>query len=165
MIRLRDYEEHDCGRLVYLADNKNVSRYLIDTFPYPYTWEYAIWWVRVGCKSGGSLNQVIEYRGEFAGGIGLTPQHGWKRHTAEIGYWLGEPYWGKGIASEALNLFCGFVFSEMQFRKLFAQVMASNASSIRVLEKCGFEQEGILKSEVIKDGQYFDMHHFGKYRI
>lgn len=162
MIRLRDYSEADTDRLVELANNENVSRYLIYTFPYPYTKQDAIEWIKTGSKANNSVTKIIEYRGKFVGSVGITPQTGWKDHSAEIGYWVGEDYWGKGIATEALRVMSDFAFAVLKFRKLFAPVLGPNKGSMRVLEKCGYELEGIFKQEVFKHGQYYDGYYFAK---
>ena len=103
MIRLRPYSLADISRLATLANNKNVSRYLTDTFPYPYTEEDAAWWVNTGAQENNAVTRAIEFNDAFVGSVGIQPQSGWKAHSAEIGYWVGEPYWGKGIATEALR--------------------------------------------------------------
>ena len=163
MIRFRNYANSDIERLVTLANNKNVSRYLVYTFPYPYTRTDAEWWIETGSTENGAITKAIEYDGQLVGSIGFQPQTGWKAHTAEIGYWLGEPYWGKGIASEALRMMTEIAIEDFDYRKLFAPVLAPNRASMRVLEKGGYRLEGILKDEVQKDGQFFDIHHFAKY--
>ena len=162
-IRLRDYERTDVDRLVCLANNKNVSRYLVDTFPYPYTRKDAEWWTETGCHASGAVTKVIEYKQEFVGSIGITPQSGWKKHMAEIGYWIAEDYWGKGIAPVALAAMTEIAFGTFKYKKLFAPVLAPNNASMRVLEKCGYSVEGLLKHEVFKDGRYFDVYHYAKY--
>jgi [ribosomal protein S5]-alanine N-acetyltransferase len=161
MISLRDYTSTDVERLLELANNKLVSRYLVDTFPYPYTRADAAWWINIGSKEKGVTTKVIEHHGEFVGSVGIKAQSGWRQHVAEIGYWLGEPYWGKGITTSALQEMTNCAFS-LGYRKLYAPVLATNAASMRVLEKCGYRLEGILKSEVLKNGQYFDIHHYAK---
>lgn len=165
MIKFRDYLATDADRLVELANNEKVSRYLIYTFPYPYTRQNAQWWIETGANANNAVTKVIEFHGEFIGSIGITPQTGWKEHTAEIGYWLGERYWGNGIATEALQLMTHMVFSDMNYKKLFAGVLGANRASIRVLEKCGYVLEGVFKQDVFKGGQYHDIHHYAKHRI
>ncbi len=147
---------------MHLANNKNISRYLIDSFPYPYTKKDADWFLETGSSANASVTKVIQYQGEFVGIIGITPQTGWKKHIAEIGYWIGEPYWGKGITAEALKMMSNFAFSELKHKKLFAPVLAPNKKSMRVLEKCDYILEGVLKQEVFKDGHYFDVYHYSK---
>ena len=164
MIALREYTDSDLDRLVKLADNENVSRYLVYTFPYPYTKEDAAWWIGIGSRHNGAITRVIEYQGVFVGSVGITPQTGWREHLGEIGYWLGEDYWGQGIATAALAQMTDYGFSHRHFRKLFAPALAPNVASMRVLEKCGYQREGILKDEVQKSGRYFDSHHFARYR-
>ncbi|MBI3773054.1 MAG: GNAT family N-acetyltransferase [Gammaproteobacteria bacterium] len=163
MITLRDYAITDADRLVDLANNENVSRYLIYTFPYPYTKQEATWWIETGSKANNSVTKVIEYRGDFVGTIGITPQTGWKSHSAEIGYWLGEEYWGKGIATEAIRIMSDLAFSDMNYKKLFAPVLGPNKTSMRTLEKNGYVLEGVFKDEAFKSGQYFDVSYYAKY--
>ena len=165
MITLRDYEKSDTARLVLLANNKKVSKYLVDTFPYPYTQQDAEWWIETGSKANGAITKVIQTNGEFVGSVGIRPQLGWKKHGAEIGYWLGEDYWGQGIAAEAVRIMTDHATSRLNYKKVFAPVFHPNKASMRVLEKCGYELEGILKYEVFKDGQYFDLYHYAKYGV
>ena len=162
MITLRDYQKSDAPRLVLLANNKSVSRYLGYTFPYPYTEQDADWWLETGSKANNIVTKVIEYNGEFVGSIGITSQIGWRNHVAEIGYWLGEEYWGKGIASESLRIMTDYATSFLNYKKLFAPVLKPNKASMRVLEKCGYELEGILKQEIFKDGKFFDVYHYAR---
>lgn len=161
-IRLRDFKLSDKDTLVRLANNKNMSQYLMDTFPCPYTEEDALWWIETGSKEGDAFNRVIEYKDEFAGSIGLLPQSGWRSHISQIGYWLGEPYWNKGIATTSVKIMTKIGLEDMGYRKLYAPVLAPNLASMRVLEKVEYSLEGVLKSEVFKNGQYFDIYHYAK---
>lgn len=160
MITLRDYQRSDTERLVLLANNHNVSKYLVDTFPHPYTQQDADWWIEIGSKANHAVTKVIEYQGEFVGSVGIAPQTGWKNHIVEIGYWLGEAYWGKGIATEALKVMTEYATSNLKYKKLFAPVLEPNKASMRVLEKCSYKLEGILKHEVFKEGEYLDIYHY-----
>ena len=162
MITLRDYQKSDKARLVNLANNKAVSQYMTYTFPYPYTSQDADWWIETGSKANNLVAKVIEYKSEFVGGIGITAQIGWRNHVAEIGYWLGEEYWGQGIATESLKEMTIYATENLQYKKLFADVLEPNKASMKVLEKCGYELEGVLKQEVFKDGQYFNTYHYAK---
>ena len=161
-LKLRKYRESDIDKLVKLANNKNVSRYLVDTFPFPYTKENAIWWIKTGHSKNCSTNYAIEYDECFVGGIGVTPSHGWKAHLAEIGYWVGEEYWNRGIATIALQEMTNHTFSTLNIKKLYAPVFEDNKSSMRVLEKCGYQLEGILNQDVYKDGEYHNLHYYAK---
>ena len=162
MVHLRSYQETDIPRLVELANNKNVSRYLIYTFPYPYTTQDAQWWVRIGAKENGAITKAIEFEGEFVGSVGLQPRNGWKSHSAEIGYWVGQPYWGKGIATQALQAMTQMAFENLSFRRLVAPVLSPNIKSMKVLEKCGYKLEGILRAEVHKNNAFYDIHHYAR---
>jgi [ribosomal protein S5]-alanine N-acetyltransferase len=162
MITLRELIPSDLDRLVSLANNENVSRYLLYTFPCPYTKADGEWWINTGSTQHGATTRVIEYRGEFSGLVGITPQSGWREHLGEIGYWVGAAYWGKGIATSALQQMTDYGFAGLQLRKLYAPVLAPNVASMRVLAKCGYALEGVLKSEVKKNGRYFDIHRFAR---
>jgi ribosomal-protein-alanine N-acetyltransferase len=164
MIVLREYLDADLDRLVSLANNENVSRYLVDTFPYPFTKALGEWWIRTGSKQNGAITRVIEHEGRFVGSVGINPQIGWRDHLGEIGYWVAEEHWGKGIATAALRLMTDYGFTARQLRKLYAPVLSPNVASMRVLEKCGYTCEAILKTEVQKGGIYFDIHHFVQHR-
>jgi [ribosomal protein S5]-alanine N-acetyltransferase len=164
MISLREYVDSDLERLVSLANNENVSRYLVYTFPHPYTLKDGEWWIATGSKHDGAITRVIEYDGIFVGSTGITPQDGWRDHLAEIGYWVAEDYWGKGIATEALRQMTEYGFKHRYFRKLYAPVLAPNIASMKVLAKCGYQLEAILKGELQKGGVYFDSHRFARHR-
>jgi RimJ/RimL family protein N-acetyltransferase len=150
--------------LVELANNQNVSRYLIYTFPFPYTRKDANWWIETGAHQQGAQTKVIEYQGTFVGSVGINPQTGWRSHIAEIGYWIGEEFWGKGLASEALRQMTELSFSQGNFEKLIAPVLGPNRASMKVLEKNGYELEAVLKAEVVKNGQPYDHHIYAKHR-
>ncbi|RMD84394.1 MAG: N-acetyltransferase [Candidatus Dadabacteria bacterium] len=165
MITLRNYTKDDAERLVLLANNKNVSRYLTPRFPYPYTLNDAYEWIEKGAYTKGTTSKVIEFNSQFVGGIGLIQQEDWRSHIAEIGYWIGEPFWGKGIATEAVKQMTALGFGEFGYRKIIALVLAPNLPSVRVLEKCGYTLEAKLKDEVCKNGQYFDVLRYAKYSL
>ena len=162
MITLRPYRTSDVDRLVELANDPQVSRYLVYTFPYPYTRADAEWWVETGCNLADARTRVIELDGVFVGSVGITPWTGWKAHQGEIGYWLGRAYWGRGIATEALRQMTDQGFGEMALRKLCGPVLAPNIASMRVLEKVGYRLEGILKQDVERGGELHDIHHYAK---
>jgi len=160
MIKLRDYQASDLDNLLTLANNKNVARYLTDTFPHPYTKKDALWWLSTGCKTG--LTKVIEYNDKYVGSVGAIPKTNEQRFTAAVGYWLGEEYWGKGIAHQALNLLVEEVFQNTEIIRLYAGVYSPNVTSMRVLEKSGFINEAILRKSVFKNGEFYDEHIYSK---
>ncbi|MEM6574144.1 MAG: GNAT family protein [Pseudomonadota bacterium] len=161
-VLLRDYRDSDIPELVNLANNKNVSRYLVYTFPYPYTVPDAEWWIQTGATENGAITRALEFEGRLVGSIGMTPQAGWKSHSAEIGYWVGEPYWGKGLASCALAAMTELAADSLGYQRLIAPVLGPNKASMRVLEKCGYGLEGVLRSDVYKNGTYYDIYHYAR---
>ena len=160
MIRLRDYKESDVSILCSLANNENVTRYMTTAFPYPYTEEDAQWWVTSGCKEG--IVKVIEYNGEFVGSVGATPKTEEHSRTALIGYWVGEPYWGKGLACEALKELTNYIFSTTDIVRLEASIYSPNTPSMKVAEKAGYQEEAVLKSAVFKNGEFYNEHIYSK---
>lgn len=165
MVELRNYRESDIDTLAALANNQLVSRYLIYTFPYPYSKKDAEYWIKQGSKENGSTTKVICFNNLFVGSVGITPQVGWRDHCAEIGYWIGEEFWGKGIATRALEIMTEEAFEVHGFKKLFAPVLGPNVASMKVLMKCGYVSEGMLKNEVAKNNRYFDIHLYAKQRL
>ena len=162
MISLREFRDSDAERLVELANNPAVSRFLTDSFPYPYTLDDANWWIQTGNKS--SIARVIEYQGNFVGSVGAEPGSGEKQKQYGIGYWLGEPYWGRSIMTEALSLFVDELFSSTSVERLQAWVYTDNVASIRVLEKVGFSKDGELRKALYKEGKLFDEHVYSRLR-
>lgn len=154
MIILRDYEKRDARRLQMLANNENVTRYMTTAFPYPYTGKDAEWWVSSGCNEG--VVKVIEHNGEFVGSVGATPKTEEHSRTALIGYWIGESYWGKGLACEALKKLTTFMFSTTEIVRLEANIYSSNKPSMKVAEKAGYQKEAVLRRAVFKNGEYYD---------
>jgi RimJ/RimL family protein N-acetyltransferase len=159
---LRPFRSGDEPSLARHANNRKLWLNLRDVFPHPYTEGHAAAWVRFNQQSPRWLNAAIVVDGEVAGGIGLIPQQDVMRHSAEIGYWLGEPFWNRGIVTEALVAFTHYGFDTLGFERLFAHVFGPNARSIRVLEKAGYTLEGRLRQAVVKDGVRLDMLVYGR---
>ncbi len=159
-MKLREFVQDDIHSIVKHASNINVSRYLTTKFPYPYNTEHAEWWINVGSKIG--LHKAIDLDGECIGGIGMTFGEDEHRYSSQIGYWLGESHWGKGIITEALSLMTDEAFSGYEIMRLYAPVYSPNKVSMRVLEKCGYRLEGILFKAVHKNGSFMDEHIYAK---
>ena len=157
---LREFEQRDINSIVKHASNFNVSRYLTSKFPYPYKMEHAEWWVNVGSKIG--LHKAIDINGECIGGIGVTFGEGEHLYTSQIGYWLGESHWGKGIATKALFIMTAEAFSGNKIVRLVAPVFSPNKASMRVLEKCGYILEGIMIKAAFKNDIFMDEHIYAK---
>ena len=153
---VRSWEWRDRDAIVQHANNRNVWINLRDRFPHPYTVNDARRWLDMVVGHQPETNFAIDVAGEAVGGIGFTVQHDVARRSAEIGYWLGEKFWGRGIATEALVAVTDHAFSHYDVCRLYAHVFDWNRASARVLEKAGYEFEGRLKKSVIKDGQTID---------
>ena len=150
---LRLWRMDDAESLVRHADNINVARQLRDRFPHPYARANASAFLKAATSAPEPSNLAIEVEDQAVGAIGYVSGIDVERYSAEIGYWLGEAYWGRGIASEALVLMTTYVFESMNMLRLFALPFADNAGSIRVLEKAGYVREAVLRSSSVKYGQ------------
>lgn len=147
--RLRPGDEE---ALAENANDRDVWRNLRDRFPHPYNLGDAAWWI----ANSGDTHFGIEVDGAIAGGIGFERDDDVFRRSAEIGYWLGRKYWGKGIATAAVRELTERVFATTDIVRLYAGVFAWNPASARVLAKSGYVLEGRKTSAVFKDGQLID---------
>ncbi len=160
MVVLRDFKQDDIEYLVKFLNNNNVTKYLTSRIADPYTIQDAEWWVNTGSKIG--IVKAIEVENSLAGCISAIPCDYENNRSAEIGYWLEENYWGKGIATESVQKMTNYVFTNTSIVRLFAPVFSPNKKSMNVLEKCGYIKEGILKKAIFKNGEYIDEHLFAK---
>jgi RimJ/RimL family protein N-acetyltransferase len=143
----------DADAIVRHANNLNVAKHLRDRFPHPYTREDAIeFLIAVAGPDGDSSTLAIEVDGEAAGAIGFIVGNDVERYSAEIGYWLGESCWGRGIMTEALRLVSDHLFADRNLLRLFALPFSDNPASARVLEKAGYVREAVLRSSCVKYG-------------
>lgn len=152
--RLRPLRKGDENSLARYANNRNVWRNLRDTFPHPYTLDDARDWLQR--VSGRETHYAIEVGGEAVGGISLRLQPDVARHSAEIGYWLGEAHWGRGIMTEAVREVTAYGFTRFDLIRIYACVFEWNTASARVLKKAGYQFEGRRRKAVTKDGQVID---------
>jgi RimJ/RimL family protein N-acetyltransferase len=162
MIELRDFSNEDEELLVSYLNEECVTKYLSARLPQPYTKEAAAWWVSTGSKM--CIVKAITNNGVLVGSISAMPGEFERQKSAEVGYWIAKPYWGKGIASEALAEFSKTLFLNTDIVRLYAPVFEGNAASARVLEKCGFKLEAILEKAIYKDGLFFNEHHYANVR-
>ena len=149
---VRPWRRTDAAALVKHANNPNVARQLRDRFPHPYTIHDAHAFLRSASAAQVPENFAIEVDGESAGGIGYSVGTDIERYSAEIGYWLSEALWGRGVATEALTLVTAHLFASKNLLRVFALPFAENGASIRVLEKAGYVREGLLRSATVKHG-------------
>lgn len=153
---IRPWRETDADSLVTHANNIKVARNLRDRFPYPYTRKNARDFLRFATSLEDESNLAIEVDGAAVGAIGYLPGTDVERFSAEIGYWLGEAYWGRGIVTEALVLVTEHAFAQAKLLRLFALPFADNVASARVLEKAGYVCEGRLRASSVKFGERKD---------
>jgi [ribosomal protein S5]-alanine N-acetyltransferase len=153
---VRDWDRSDKPALLRVANNRKIWRNLTHKFPHPYTEADADRWFEVLERMPVRMHWAIQVHGEAVGGIGAQPGDGVDARSAHLGYWLGEPYWGRGIMSAACRAVSDFVLDDFDIERLDARVFAWNPASMRVLEKCGFEREGLLRRSVFKDGRVID---------
>ncbi|MBI4537507.1 MAG: GNAT family N-acetyltransferase [candidate division NC10 bacterium] len=153
---IRSWQPADAGAIVRHANDRRIWLNLRDRFPHPYTPTDADRWIRDATSAPPETQFAIAVGGEAAGGIGLELRSDVCRGSAEIGYWLGAAYWGRGIATEAVRAVTAYGFSRLGLRRIFAGVFEWNPSSMRVLEKAGYSLEGRLRQAVLKDGRVLD---------
>jgi RimJ/RimL family protein N-acetyltransferase len=153
---VRSFVAADAAAIARYADNPKVARGLRDRFPQPYARADAETFLRGVAAHPDENDFAIATPAEVIGCIGLQRQHDVHRLTAEIGYWLGEPFWGRGIATRALRAFSDWVFVTTALQRLYACVFETNPASARVLEKAGYDFEGRLRRAVVKEGRVLD---------
>lgn len=153
---IRPWRLNDADSLARHANNRKVWIALRDLFPHPYTIEDAHTFLKSVINSEPVTLFCIEVNKAAVGGIGIRIGTEVHRRTAELGYWLSQEFWRRGIMSEAVGAFTEFCFEHFQLRRIFAEPFANNAASARVLEKAGFALEGRLKNNVLKDGKLLD---------
>jgi RimJ/RimL family protein N-acetyltransferase len=150
---VRPWSRADAESLVRHANNPEVARHLRDRFPHPYTRAHAAAFLADCLRTDPPSSLAIEVDGEAVGGIGYVRGTDVERYSAEVGYWLGQDHWNRGIVTEALELLTTHLFAQVQLLRLFALPLAGNAGSVRVLEKAGYEREGLLRASCVKFGE------------
>jgi [ribosomal protein S5]-alanine N-acetyltransferase len=153
--QIRDWRDTDHVALVKYANNRRIWLNVHDVFPHPYTLPDAKSWIQ-SAKTRPKTEFAIASAEEAIGGIGLRLQEDIQRRSAEVGYWLGEPFWGRGIATGAVKTLVGYAFSNFDLVRLHAFVFEWNFASCRVLEKSGFHLEARIEKSVTKDGKTVD---------
>lgn len=160
----RLWKPEDKASLVHHAGNIKIWNNVRDYFPHPYTEKDADEFINYCLGMPEPLNYAIDIDGNAVGGIGIVPGTDVEKTGAEIGYWLGEEYWGKGIMSGIVADFSSFIFRTTPLTNLYTGVFAFNKASMRVLEKAGFAKIGVRHKAAIKNGAVTDMHYYEKVR-
>jgi [ribosomal protein S5]-alanine N-acetyltransferase len=153
---VRPWAIGDAESLHRHANNREVSRHLRDRFPFPYEIESARTFLGWVTAQSSPTVWAIDVKGTAVGGIGIELHSDVERVSAEIGYWLGQEYWNRGIATEALTAVTKEAFKRFNITRLYAVPFADHAASVRVLEKAGYVREGRLRQSAIKNGQIRD---------
>jgi ribosomal-protein-alanine N-acetyltransferase len=153
---VRSWQTSDVESLVVHANNRKIWRNLRDAFPYPYTRRDARDFIRAIRHREPETTFAIAVKGDAVGSIGFVMHGDVERVSAEIGYWLGEPLWGRGIITDALKGVTDYAIATHGLTRIYALPFAWNAPSCRVLEKAGYVLEARLRCSAIKDGQLTD---------
>jgi RimJ/RimL family protein N-acetyltransferase len=155
-IQLRAWKKEDAAQLAYISNNKKIWLNVRDHFPHPYTIHDALEWIAHTQDQKPLQNMAITVEGDVAGSIGIVPKADVYRKSMEIGYFLGEPYWGKGIATRAISLLLKYIAEHFDVVRIYAEVFEHNKASMKVLEKSGFHLESIRSKAVIKNNVIMD---------
>jgi len=153
---VRPFAAADAASVAAAADDRRIWLQLRDLFPHPYRLADAETYIARVASVDPPRSLAIVVGAAAVGGVGLEPMTDVNRRSAEIGYWLGTAYWGRGIATEAVGLVTQWAFDAHQLLRIFAQPFASNLASRRVLEKAGYRLEGTMRSSAVKDGAVRD---------
>ena len=157
--RIRKWELSDAKDLAVALSNKKVQDNLRDGLPYPYTEQDGKEFISamLSADESETFAFAITVDNMVIGSIGIFRQGNIHRQTAELGYYIAEEYWGKGIMTEAVKQICEYVFANSDIIRIYAEPFAYNIASCRVLEKVGFQYEGTLRSNAVKNGKVIDM--------
>jgi len=153
---IRDLVIEDASSIARHANNRKIAMWLRDRFPSPYTMADANNYLAVVLRQDPRTVFAIAMADEVIGGIGLEFRDDVNRFAAELGYWLGEPFWGRGIMTDAVRRFTSWAFEHLEVHRIYAAVLDGNDPSIRVLEKAGFAREGRLRASAFKNGRILD---------
>ena len=157
--RIRKWKLSDAKDLAAALSNKKVQDNLRDGLPYPYTEQDGKEFISamLSADESETFAFAITVDNMVIGSIGIFRQGNIHRQTAELGYYIAEEYWGKGIMTEAVKQICEYVFANSDIIRIYAEPFAYNIASCRVLEKVGFQYEGTLRSNAVKNGRVIDM--------
>ena len=164
-IKIRSWQQTDLPDLVKYANNVLVWNNLRNYFPHPYTIADGEWWLQKVADENPTINFAIDMDGLAIGGIGLIVNTDVYQKSAEIGYWLGEPFWRKGIATKAVDQITSYAFAHFDIVRMYAEVFETNKASMKVLEKNGYLLESVKKKAVYKNEVLMDAYVWVKLMI
>ena len=162
--KIRRWELTDAGALATALSNKKIQNNLRDGLPYPYTEQDGKKFIStvLAANENDTFAFAVTVNEKVIGSIGAFRQTNIHNKTAELGYYIAEEYWGKGIMTEAVKQLCDYMFSHTDIIRIYAEPFAYNIGSCRVLEKAGFQHEGTLRSNALKNGRVLDMKMYSK---
>ena len=162
--KIRRWELSDARDLATALSNKKIQDNLRDGLPYPYTEQDGKEFISamLAANESDTFAFAITVNGKAIDSIGAFRQTNIHNKTAELGYYIAEEYWGKGIMTEAVKQLCDYVFSHTDIIRIYAEPFSYNIGSCRVLEKAGFQYEGTLRSNALKNGNVLDMKMYSK---
>ena len=163
-VRVRSWRRDDLDALLRHANNPKIAANLRDQFPYPYTRRDAHEYLNYVRSKDVPTAIAVEYAGEAAGGIAFKMGIDIARLSSELGYWLAETHWSKGLMTRAVTAATDWAFDNYRIVRIFATTFSHNVGSVRVLEKAGFEREGLLRRSAIKNGEVLDQIMYAKVR-
>lgn len=164
--KIRKWMLSDALDLTAALSNKKVQEKLRDGLPYPYTEQDARKYISamLAADESDTFTFAVTAAGKVIGSISAFRQDNIHRQTAELGYYIAEEYWGKGIMTEAVRQLCDYVFTHSDIIRIYAEPFAYNVGSCRVLEKAGFKCEGTLRGNAVKNGKVLDMKMYSRLR-
>lgn len=155
-LRLRPLKESDASAIQNLGNNKEIWRWVRDRFPHPFTLEDARDYLDRLSNNKLRFYRAIEFEDKVVGVIGLRKREYIYRFSCELGYWIGQPYWNMGFATQAVKTMLSIAFDEWEMERVDAYTMQGNDASQRVLEKAEFTYEGVMRKGLYKDGEFHD---------
>jgi RimJ/RimL family protein N-acetyltransferase len=154
--KVRSWDTRDVESLAQHANNQKIWLNLRDRFPYPYTKSDARTWIETALSAEPETSFAIDLSGEAVGSIGFDLKADVDRYSAEVGYWLAEQFWGRGICTAVLKTATPYALRTYNLNRIFALPFLENLASIRVLEKAGYQREGVMRQSAFKDGRFVD---------
>lgn len=158
---LTPLSQKDAGDIARLLNNKKIWDNIRDYVPHPYGIKDAEQFIKMVSEENPVMTFGIRWNEYLAGVIGFKSQTDVYRKSVEVGYWIGEPFWGKGIATQAIRQIVSYGFSTLDINRIFAGAYSHNKASMKALENCGFQKEGVFRKAVIKNEVFIDEVRFG----
>lgn len=160
-IRIRKWELSDIENLVRYANNNKISDNLADAFPFPYSEEFGLDFINRVSNEQPTKIFAITFKNIAIGSIGIFPDQDIYRKNAAIAYWIAEPFWGKGVATSAIEQILTYGFNKLNIARIYAKPFGTNIASQRVLEKVGFQLEAIIPNSIFKNNTFLDEKIYG----